>query len=54
MITNFIWFAVPAPNNVFRVESFTPIIIGIRECFSSGIYCNNLYIEKKRHLFYMQ
>lgn len=29
MIPNFIWFAVPAPNDVLRVESITPIIDGI-------------------------
>lgn len=26
MIPNFIWFAVPAPNDVLRTESITPII----------------------------
>jgi len=26
MIPNFIWFAVPAPNDVLRAESITPII----------------------------
>lgn len=26
MIPNFIWFAVPAPNDVLRAESVTPII----------------------------
>ena len=29
MIPNFIWFAVPAPNDVLRTESITPIIDGI-------------------------
>ena len=29
MIPNFIWFAVPAPNDVLRAESITPIIDGI-------------------------
>lgn len=48
IIPNFIWFAIPASNNVLRVESFTPIIAVIRKCFSSGIHCNTLYIEKKR------
>jgi hypothetical protein len=25
MLPNFIWFAVPAPNDVLRAESVTPI-----------------------------
>lgn len=29
MIPNFIWFALPAPNDVLRAESITPIIDGI-------------------------
>lgn len=29
MIPNFIWFAVPAPSDVLRAESITPIIDGI-------------------------
>ena len=29
MIPNFIWFVVPAPNDVLRSESITPIIDGI-------------------------
>ena len=29
MIPNFIWFAVPAPNDVLRAESITPIIDGL-------------------------
>ncbi len=29
MIPNFIWFAVPAPNDVLRAESVTPIVDGI-------------------------
>lgn len=29
MIPNCIWFAVPAPNDVLRAESITPIIDGI-------------------------
>lgn len=29
MIPNFIWFAVPAPNDILRNESVTPLIDGI-------------------------
>ena len=29
MIPNFIWFAVPAPNDVLRSDSVTPIVDGI-------------------------
>ncbi len=29
MIPNFIWFAVPAPNDILRADSITPIIDGI-------------------------
>lgn len=33
MIPNFIWFAIPAPNDVLRAESITPIIDGIGSVF---------------------
>lgn len=29
MIPNFIWFEVPAPNDILRAESITPLIDGI-------------------------
>ncbi len=29
MVPNFIWFAVPAPNDILRMESVTPIVDGI-------------------------
>ena len=33
MLPNFIWFAVPAPNDVLRAESVTPIIDTIASVF---------------------
>ncbi len=32
MLPNFIWFAVPAPDDILRVDSATPVVdaIGIR------------------------
>ncbi len=35
MIPNFIWFAVPAPNDVLRTESVTEVIDTIAFCLSS-------------------
>lgn len=35
MIPNFIWLAVPAPNDVLRSESITPIIDGIGSVFQA-------------------
>lgn len=33
MIPNFIWFAVPAPNDVLRMDSITPIVDTIGSVF---------------------
>lgn len=38
MIPNFIWFAVPAPNDVLRMDSITPIVDTI------GSVCQSLMI----------
>ena len=38
MIPNFIWFAVPAPNDVLRADSVTPIVDGI------GSICQVIFI----------
>ena len=38
MIPNFIWFAVPAPNDVLRADSVTPIVDGI------GSFCQVTFI----------
>jgi len=38
MIPNFIWFAVPAPNDVLRADSVTPIVDGI------GSFCQVIFI----------
>ena len=29
MLPNFVWFAVPAPNDILRQESVTPVVDGI-------------------------
>ena len=49
MIPNFIWFAVPAPNDVLRAESFTPIIDGIGSV-SQVVFIATLCILKKKTL----
>ncbi len=33
MLPNFLWFAVPAPNDVLRRESITPILDMAAQCF---------------------
>ena len=33
MLPNFIWFAIPVPNDVLRVESVTPIVDAIASVF---------------------
>ena len=54
MVPNFIWFAVPAPNDVLRRDSVTPILDGVaanrkRErlrltpLISAAIACGALY-----------
>ena len=47
MIPNFIWFAVSAPNDVLRVESFTPIIDGIGSV-SQVVFIATIYILKRK------
>ena len=49
MLPNFIWFAVPAPNDVLRSESVTPIIDAIASvCQVLTIACLCFVINKKR------
>lgn len=49
MIPNFIWFAVPAPNDVLRAESVTPIIDAIASvCQGLTIACLCFVINKER------
>ena len=33
MLPNFIWFALPAPNDILRTESVTPLIDAIAQVF---------------------
>ena len=47
MIPKFIWFAVPAPNDVLRVESFTPIIEGIGSA-SQVVFIATICILKRK------
>lgn len=47
MAPNFIWFAVPAPNDVLRTESVTPIIDGIASV-CQVIFVAALCIVKRR------
>ena len=49
MLPNFIWFAVPAPNDVLRSESVTPIIDAIASvCQVLTIACLCFVINKER------
>ena len=47
MVPNFIWFAVPAPNDVLRTESVTPVIDGIASV-CQVIFVAALCIVKRR------
>ena len=33
MLPNFIWFAVPAPNDILRADSVTPVVDAIGSVF---------------------
>ena len=49
MLPNFIWFAVPAPNDVLRAESVTPIIDAIASvCQVLTVACLCFVINKER------
>ncbi len=49
MLPNFIWFAVPAPNDVLRTESATPIIDAIASvCQVLIVACLCFAINKER------
>ena len=49
MLPNFIWFAVPAPNDVLRTESATPIIDAIASvCQVMTVACLCFVINKER------
>ena len=49
MLPNFIWFAVPAPNDVLRSESVTPIVDAVASVFQIlTVACLCLVINKKK------
>ena len=49
MLPNFIWFAVPAPNDILRAESVTPIVDVIASiCQVLTVACLCFLINKKR------
>ena len=49
MLPNFIWFAVPAPNDVLRAESVTPVVDMIASvCQVLTVACLCFVIHKER------
>ena len=49
MLPNFIWFAVPAPNDVLRVESVTPVVDVIASvCQVLTVACLCFVINQER------
>ncbi len=49
MLPNFIWFAVPAPNDVLRVDSVTPVVDVIAlVCQVLTVACLCFLINEKR------
>ena len=47
MLPNFIWFAIPAPNDILRTDSVTPIVDAI------GSFCHIFFISLFRKVFSM-
>lgn len=49
MLPNFIWFAVPAPNDILRAESVTPMVDAIGSVFQVlTVACLSFVIRKER------
>lgn len=49
MLPNFIWFAVPAPNDILRADSATPVVDAIGSVFQVlTVACLCLVIHKSR------
>ena len=51
MIPNFVWFAVPAPNDVLRADSVTPVLDmtgSICQVIFVGLLCVLIRKEKKK------
>ena len=52
MLPNFIWFAVPAPNDILRTESVTPVVDIIGSVFQVlTVACLCFVIHKERSEF---
>ena len=52
MLPNFIWFAVPAPNDILRTESVTPVVDIIGSVFQVlTVACLCFVIRKERSKF---
>ena len=52
MLPNFIWFAVPAPNDILRTESVTPVVDIIGSVFQVlTVACLCFVIHKERSKF---
>ncbi|MCR4599532.1 MAG: hypothetical protein K5678_10905 [Acetatifactor sp.] len=54
MVPNFIWFVVPAPNDILRADSRTPVIDAVATvCQIVFVMCLCLLIRKDRKPFRM-
>ena len=54
MIPNFIWFAVPAPNDVLRAESVTEVIDTIASvCQILMVIALCIFVNIKNHKFHI-
>ncbi len=52
MLPNFIWFAVPAPNDILRAESVTPVVDILGSIFQVlTVTCLCFVIRKERSKF---
>ena len=47
MIPNFIWFGVPAPNDILRSDSVTPIVDGIGSIFQVAFVAAICVLKRK-------
>lgn len=54
MAPNFIWFAIPASNDILRADSLTPIIDFIATvCQTAFVICLCLFVRTGQNPFYM-
>lgn len=49
MIHNFIWFAIPASNDILRAKYITYIVDAIGNIWPSSFFNTYLYYEKKKY-----